>query len=54
VQSTALYLMYHRGEITPQIDYAIFADTQDEPEQVMGPGHVTSIRMRGSRRRSTK
>ncbi len=34
VQSTALYLMYMRGELTPQIDYAIFADTQDEPAAV--------------------
>lgn len=34
VQSTALYLMFMRGEITPQIDAAIFADTQDEPQSV--------------------
>jgi len=34
VQSTALYLMFMRGEIKPQIDYAIFADTQDEPRAV--------------------
>jgi hypothetical protein len=27
VQSTALYLMYVKGEIQPQIDCAIFADT---------------------------
>jgi hypothetical protein len=31
VQSTALYLMFCRKQITPQIDCAIFADTQDEP-----------------------
>lgn len=31
VQSTALYLMFHRGQITPQLDCAVFADTQDEP-----------------------
>ncbi len=31
VQSTALYLMFLRGQITPQIECAIFADTQDEP-----------------------
>lgn len=34
VQSTALYLMFMRGEILPQIDCAIFADTQDEPADV--------------------
>lgn len=34
VQSTALYLMFMRGELTPQIDAAIFADTQDEPKAV--------------------
>ena len=34
VQSTTLYLMFMRGEITPQIDCAIFADTQDEPQAV--------------------
>jgi hypothetical protein len=31
VQSTTLYLMYLRGEIAPQIDCAIFADTGEEP-----------------------
>lgn len=34
VQSTTLYLMFMQGAITPQIDYAIFADTQDEPGAV--------------------
>jgi len=34
VQSTTLYLMFMRGLITPQIDAAIFADTQDEPKAV--------------------
>ncbi len=34
VQSTALYLMFMRGEVKPQIDFAIFADTQDEPKAV--------------------
>lgn len=34
VQSTTLYLMFLRGEITPQIDYAIFADTGIEPRPV--------------------
>lgn len=34
VQSTTLYLMFCRGEITPQIDYAIFADVQEEPADV--------------------
>ena len=31
VQSTAMYLMFMRGDLKPQIDFAIFADTQDEP-----------------------
>lgn len=34
VQSTTLYLMFMRGLIQPQIDAAIFADTQDEPKEV--------------------
>lgn len=34
VQSTALYLMLARGEVLPQADAAIFADTRDEPEGV--------------------
>lgn len=34
VQSTALYLMFMRGEIKPCIDAAIFADTGDEPGAV--------------------
>ena len=34
VQSTTLYLMFLHQEITPQIDYAIFADTGEEPEAV--------------------
>lgn len=34
VQSTALYLMFCRGEIQPQIDHAIFADTQEEQQAV--------------------
>ncbi len=34
VQSTTLYLMFMRGEIRPQIDAAIFADTQEEPQPV--------------------
>lgn len=34
VQSTTLYLMFMRGLILPQIDAAIFADTQDEPDEV--------------------
>lgn len=34
VQSTALYLMFMRGDLKPQIDCAIFADTQDEPKAV--------------------
>jgi hypothetical protein len=34
VQSTTLYLMFARGDLKPQIDCAIFADTGDEPSAV--------------------
>ena len=34
VQSTTVYLMYMTGGITPTIDYAIFADTGEEPKMV--------------------
>ena len=34
VQSTTLYLMFLRGYLIPQIDYAIFADTGEEPTPV--------------------
>ena len=34
VQSSALALMLALGEITPQVDGAIFADTQAEPLEV--------------------
>jgi hypothetical protein len=35
VQSTALYLMDLKGELdSPRFDYAIFADTQEEPDDV--------------------
>lgn len=34
VQSTTLYLMFMRGDISPQIDAAVFADTQEEPAAV--------------------
>jgi hypothetical protein len=34
VQSTWVYLAYMRGEIAPQIDVAIFADTGEEPAAV--------------------
>src|SRR5260370_38554680 len=34
VQSTALYLMFMQGVLTPTINAAIFADTQEEPEDV--------------------
>ena len=34
VQSTALYLMFVNGEIDEALDYAVFADTQEEPEPV--------------------
>jgi len=34
VQSTALYLMFLNGEFDEMLDYAVFADTQEEPESV--------------------
>lgn len=34
VQSTTLYLMFLHGVLSPQIDYAIFADTGEEPTPV--------------------
>ncbi|KKK77609.1 hypothetical protein LCGC14_2851880, partial [marine sediment metagenome] len=34
VQSTALYLMFMEGALKPALDYAIFADTGEEPEAV--------------------
>lgn len=34
VQSTTLYLMFTCGELTPRIDYALFADTQEESQAV--------------------
>ena len=34
VQSSTLYLMFLRGDLKPQIDYAIFADTGEEPTPV--------------------
>lgn len=34
VQSTALYLMFLDGEFDEALDYAVFADTQEEPEPV--------------------
>lgn len=34
VQSTTLYLMFLHGILRPQIDYAIFADTGEEPTPV--------------------
>lgn len=34
VQSTALYLMFARGEMPMKLDAAIFADTQEEPGEV--------------------
>lgn len=34
VQSTALYLMFLRGEMPVKLDAAIFADTQEEPKAV--------------------
>jgi hypothetical protein len=34
VQSTALYLMFLNGEVEDKLDYAVFADTQEEPESV--------------------
>ena len=34
VQSTALYLMFAKGDFPEKLDYAVFADTQEEPESV--------------------
>jgi len=34
VQSTTVYLMYLTGEIQPNIECAIFADTGEEPGAV--------------------
>lgn len=34
VQSTALALLFAEGRLTPSLDAAIFADTQEEPEAV--------------------
>lgn len=34
VQSSALALMATRGELSPVLDFAVFADTQSEPEEV--------------------
>jgi hypothetical protein len=34
VQSTALFLMFVKGELDEKLDYAVFADTQGEPESV--------------------
>jgi hypothetical protein len=34
VPSTTLYLMFLRGDLRPQIDYAIFPDTGEEPAPV--------------------
>jgi len=34
VQSTALALLFAEGRLTPNLDAAIFADTQEEPEAV--------------------
>lgn len=45
VQSTTLYLMFMRGLVTPQIEAAIFADTQDEPEAVYA--HLDWLRSLG-------
>ncbi len=34
IQSTALYLMFVNNEFDEKLDYAIFADTHEEPERV--------------------
>ncbi len=34
VQSTTLFLMFVNGELDKKLDYAVFADTQEEPESV--------------------
>lgn len=45
IQSTALYLKFHRGEMPVQLDAAIFADTQEEPAEVYR--HVEWLRSLG-------
>lgn len=45
VQSTALYLMFVRGEMPIKLDAAIFADTQEEPAEVYR--HVEWLRSLG-------
>lgn len=45
VQSTTIFLMAHEGEL-PMIDYAIFADTQEEPKAVYD--HLAWLRDRKS------
>lgn len=44
-QSTALYLMFLDGEMEARLDYAAFADTQEEPESVYG--HLEWLRSLG-------
>lgn len=44
VQSTAMYIMAARGELTPMPDVAIFADTQAEPAHVYE--HLDSLEER--------
>jgi hypothetical protein len=45
VQSTALYLMFLNGEFDENLDYAVFADTQEEPESVYK--HLDWLRSQG-------
>ncbi len=45
VQSTALYLMFLDGEFDEKLDYAVFADTQEEPEPVYA--HLEWLRSLG-------
>ena len=45
VQSTALYLMFLNGDFPERLDYAVFADTQEEPEGVYA--HLEWLRSLG-------
>jgi hypothetical protein len=45
VQSTALYLMFSVGEFDEMLDYAIFSDTQEEPQGVYN--HLEWLRSLG-------
>jgi len=46
VQSTALFLMFVNGEFDKKLDFAVFADTKEEPESVYR--HLDWLRSPGS------